>query len=109
VLSLSQSVERQDVRVDQIGFYEVRRTGESDLVAVNPDPRESNLRPVDADTLALWEATGRSEETLGAAAGDPGLKPPPVKIWWFVLILLGLVALLESIVGHRHLKIQREV
>lgn len=109
VLSLSQSVERQDVRVDQIGFYEVRRTGESDLVAVNPDPRESNLRPVDADTLALWEATGRSEQTLEAAAGDPGLKPPPVKIWWFVLILLGLVALLESIVGHRHLKIQREV
>ncbi len=111
VLSLSEAVTHEDIRLGEVGFYEVRRTGETGLVAVNPDPRESNLRPVDAEMMALWEATGSSESQAGAAGvdGETAVKPPPVRIWWFLLMLLVLLALVESIVGNWHLKVQREV
>jgi hypothetical protein len=111
VLSLSQAVSHEDIRLSEIGFYEVRRTGDTGLVAVNADPRESNLRTVDAETMALWEATGTSEAqaTAAAAGDDAAIKPPPVKIWWFLLLLLVLASLVESIVGNWHLKVQREV
>ncbi len=110
VLSLSEAMSHDDIRLSEVGFYEVRRTGETELVAVNPDPRESNLRIVDPETLALWEATGAAEDQATAAAvGDDAVKPPPIRIWWFLLLLLVLVALVESIVGNWHLKVQREV
>ncbi len=111
ILSLSEAVSHEDIRLGEVGFYEVRRTGETALVAVNADPRESNLRTVDAETMALWEATGTSEAQAAAvAAGDEtAVKPPPVKIWWFLLLLLVLAALVESVVGNWHLKVQREV
>ena len=109
-LSLEQAVSRQDVRLSTLGFYEVRRSGATELVAVNPDARESNLRPVDSETMALWEATGRSEgQAFAAESEDSGIQPPPIKIWWFVLLFLALVTLVESIVGNWHLRVQREV
>jgi len=109
-LSLQESLSEQILPLTQLGFYEVRRTGDTELVAVNPDPRESNLRPIDADTLALWKATGRQQDNLGAsAAADSAIKPPPIKIWRLLLLLLVASILLESVVGNWHLNTRREV
>jgi hypothetical protein len=110
-LSLSQSVGQTDVTLDQVGFYEIQSSRGVELVAVNPDPRESNFRPLEADTLALWQATGRGGEapqTAGVGAESP-IKPPPLKIWRILLLLLVVVVLIESIIGNQHLNVRREV
>lgn len=109
VLSLSEAVTRKDVALDAVGFYELRSPQGTELVAVNPDPRESNLRPIERDTLELWAATGRGG---GQAPGDPrqtAIKPPPLKIWRFLLFLLAAIVLLESVIGNRRLDVRREV
>jgi hypothetical protein len=96
--------------LNQVGFYELRRSGVTELVAVNPDARESNLRPMEEDTLALWKATGREHENMQQAqASEPALKPPPLRIWRLILALLVLAVLIESVLGNWHLKVQREV
>lgn len=110
-LSLSESVEQTDVTLDQVGFYEIQSARGVELVAVNPDPRESNFRPLEADTLALWQATGRGGDemqTAGVGTESP-IKPPPLQIWRFLLLLLVVVVLVESVIGNQHLNVRREV
>ncbi|MDA0204820.1 MAG: BatA domain-containing protein [Acidobacteria bacterium] len=111
-LSLSQSVEQTDVALDQLGFYEMQSARGVELIAVNPDPRESNFRPLESDTLTLWQATGRGgtepTQTAGVGAESP-IKPPPLKIWRFLLLLLVVVVLVESVIGNQHLNVRREV
>ena len=109
VLSLSQSISEEDLLVTQLGFYEIRRTGESELIAVNPDPGESNLRPMDADMLALWQAGGGGGETAAAEGTETPVELPPFEMWRWLLVLLLLAALIESVVGNQHLKERREV
>ena len=109
-LSLSESVSEKDFQLTDVGFYEVRRPGRMELVAVNPDPRESNLRPIDADLMALWQATGRERADSIAGTGSGTVaQVPPIEIWRWLLALLLIVTLLESVVGTWHLKVRREV
>ena len=102
VLTLSEAVLREAFVLEAVGFYEIRNGERSELVAVNPDPLESNLRPVEADTLQLWQSTGGSEaaDTNVAGVAPPS---PPWRIWRILLLLLVLAVLLESLVGNRHL------
>lgn len=97
-----------DVLLDQIGFYEVAGGGRSELVAVNFDTRESDLRSVDAATIERWQALGRRSEAaaIGAAAagGDEATLAP---IGYWILVLLLLAAGVESWVGNWHLRIRR--
>jgi len=71
VLDLSDSVSREALALDSVGFYEIRSGGLPEILAVNPDPRESDLRQVEEDTLELWRSTGGSEAARAAAAGIP--------------------------------------
>jgi hypothetical protein len=110
VLSLSEAVTRNDVPLEQVGFYELRSPEGTELVAVNPDPRESNLRPVERDTLELWQSTGRGGgETAGGETQQAAIKPPPLRIWRVLLLLLAAIVLLESVIGNRRLDVRREV
>lgn len=111
-LSLAESVGETDVNLDQVGFYEIRSARGVELLAVNPDPRESNFRPMESDTLDLWQATGRGGADAASAAeigAESPLKPPPLRIWKFLLLLLVIVVLVESVVGNQHLNVRREV
>ena len=103
VLTLSDSVSREAVPLQSIGYYEIRGSDRSELLAVNPDPRESNLRGVDQDTLELWQSTGGAEAAQAAAAGLPPPEVPPWRVWRLVLALLLLAVLLESLIADRHL------
>ncbi|MEZ5366998.1 MAG: hypothetical protein R2748_32845 [Bryobacterales bacterium] len=112
VLSLSEAVTRNDVPLEEVGFYELRSPEGTELVAVNPDPRESNLRPIERDTLELWESTGRGGGAAASAGGEAqpaAVKPPPLRIWRFLLLLLVAIVLLESVIGNRRLDVRREV
>ncbi len=107
VLSLSDSVIRETVPLDSLGFYEIRGGGRSELVAVNPDPRESSLARIEEDTLAVWQSTGRAASAAPETAAGPSTATPAWRAWRLVLILLLGTALLESALGNRHLDAAR--
>ena len=102
VLTLSEAVHREALVLAAVGYYEIRGGERSELVAVNPDPLESNLRPMGNDTLQLWQSTGGAD---GAGATMATAMPParPWRIWRLLLLLLVLAVLVESLVGNRHL------
>lgn len=108
-LSLADSAAGEDLRLTELGFYELRRSGATELAAVNPDPRESNLRPIEADLVSMWEATGRAEEAPPLEGEESLIAPPPLKLWKLFLVLLVIMTLVESVIGNYHLKVQREV
>jgi hypothetical protein len=97
-----------DVLLDQIGFYEVVGGGISRLVAVNFDPRESNLASADAATIDRWQRLGG--ELSGAVGGsgvadDEQATLAPIGLWILALLLLAIV--MESWVGNWHLRVRR--
>lgn len=108
-LSLAEAMEQDSVALDQSGFWELRGEDKTEIIAVNSDPRESNLRPIETQTLELWRSTGRSGGTIEGAGEQTPIKPPPIEIWkWFLFMLLAVV-LLESVAGNRRLNVRREV
>jgi hypothetical protein len=102
-LSLRASVAERSVALERAGFYEVRRPGRTDEVAVNPDRRESDLRPLDRDTLERWKATGQGEARAASpsAAADPSNRRDlsPSILWWLVAAVL-----VESTLANRYLR-----
>src|SRR5262249_9850775 len=50
------------------GFYELRGGGHSDFIAVNPDPRESRLTPLDKMARERWLALQSPEAAAAPAA-----------------------------------------
>jgi len=97
-----------DVLLDRIGFYELVGGGSTEVVAVNFDTRESDLRAVDAATLERWQGLGQRSETVAAGAAPAGseeVAPAPLGYWVLFLALLALG--MESWVGNWHLRIRR--
>jgi hypothetical protein len=99
-----------DVLLEQVGFYEVVGGGSSELVAVNFDARESDLTSVDAPTLERWRGLGlRPGEQAAPVAGVASAEEVPSSLGpWLVMVLLILVVV-ESLVGNWHLRIRRGV
>jgi len=98
------------VLLSQVGFYEVVGGGSSELVAVNFDPRESDLTPVDAATLERWRGLGvrpGEQATPVAVASATDSVPSSLGPWLVALLLLLVV--MESLVGNWHLRIRRGV
>ena len=98
-----------DVVLDQVGFYEVVGGGTTEVVAVNFDPRESDLAPIDAATVERW--TG-----LGVQAGDQvkttavaNEEVLPSSLGPLLMLLLLTLVVVESAVGNWHLRIRRGV
>jgi hypothetical protein len=108
VLSLSEAAKAQGVTLSSEGFYDVRRpNGQHELAAVNPDRKESSLEPIPPETIQLWQNTGGSSGS--SAGGDaPKQVPQTVDLWWYVMILVLILAIAESLVGNRHLSVEKE-
>ena len=100
-----------DVLLDQLGFYEVVGGGASELVAVNFDPRESDLTLIDTATVERWQGLGvrAADQTTNSAATavEDASAPSPLGPW--LLIVLLLIAVVESWVGNWHLRIRRGI
>lgn len=74
VLSLDSTVGRPVVRIPRPGFYTIRAPGRETALAVNVDPRESDLRPASADLLQRWQSATESAATPpaeGVAVDSP--------------------------------------
>jgi hypothetical protein len=106
VLSLEEATEAQNIQFTLAGFYEIHRPNRADeLVAVNADRHESDLTPAPAETLALWQNTAQaSSEGGGAAAAEQ----KPLSLWWYVMLVVLALAVAESLLGNRHLSVDKE-
>jgi hypothetical protein len=99
-----------DVLLDQVGFYEVVGGGTTEVVAVNFDPRESDLTPVDAATLERWRGLGvRLGEQAAPVAVAASEETVPSSLGPWLVILLLILVVMESAVGNWHLRIRRGV
>lgn len=109
-LSLEESTKARNFAVTREGYYEIRRAdGRREMLAVHADRRESDLTPIPAETLALWKATGRGDVSAPGAsspAGAPAARP--WGFWPYIILVLLVVSLVESVVADRYLGVVRE-
>lgn len=103
VLSLSaNSVER--LIPQATGFYEVRGSA-ARWLAVNVDPRESDLAPLAGDFVQRWQALRM--RTPAPANVDAPQKAEPRTPGWPLLWLAAGLLIVELLLANRHLAIRR--
>ena len=105
-LSLEEATKAQNIQFTMAGVYDIRRpNGRNELVAVNADRRESDLTPATPDTLSLWQNTANgSAEAGGSSAGGE----KPLSLWWYVMLAVLALTVAESLLGNRHLSVDKE-
>ena len=110
VLALSDTAGQTRLLASLPGFYEVRGGGRSDWIAVNSDPRESDLTRMPDSSIAQWNRLERpalapaNVQQANAEAG-PQLKA----IWPWLLLLAVTLAFIEPLVANSHLHVRRGV
>jgi hypothetical protein len=93
------------------GYYEVRGGGRSDFIAVNVDPRESQLAHLDEATVKRWLSLETAAGAGGPAAAQAASNEPRervIPIWFWFLLAAAALAFLEPLVANYHLHVQRE-
>ena len=105
-LSLTEAAKAQSFQLTRAGFYRIHfANGKDALIGVNPDRRESNLEPIAKDLLQLW---GGHATSPASTVGSVQEKNTPRSLWWYVMLLVLVAAVAESIVASRYLGTQRE-
>ncbi|MBI2401835.1 MAG: BatA domain-containing protein [Gemmatimonadetes bacterium] len=96
------------VSLDEPGFYTLRAL-DSDLapatVAVNLDPTEADLTPLDPDAFVAAVAPGGPAGTAGPGGPAEGLSPADRErrqgLWWYLVAGAVVLALAESFLSNR--------
>jgi len=105
LLSLSESAKATTFQFPTQGFFDIRRAnGREEMAAVNPDRRESDFTLVTPDTLKLWKNTGVGSYSGTSAMSAGNTKEETSELWWWVLALLAMLAIAETVVGNRHIE-----
>ena len=105
VLSLADTTRAQRIELHKTGFYEVYTSLGDYVVAVNTDPRESELAAIAPETMQRWVAAM-------SAAAEPGetqayeQETEPSELWHALLLILALVLIGESILANAHLTLR---
>lgn len=98
---LEVSAERTVIALEEAGFYEVRdpRLGTTPAaVAVNADPAESELEPLDTDVMRAALSAGGPP--VAVASAEPEDRERDQSLWWWVLALAFGVMVTETVVGN---------
>ncbi len=106
LLDLADTARSQDIQLTQTGFYRVVTPSGEQLIAVNPDTRESDLSVMDVQLMQTWQnaAAGATQAgSTGSLAAVRQEQTDTMEIWRILLILLALSILAESILSNRHL------
>jgi hypothetical protein len=104
VLTLADTQRAQDIRLNQRGFYQVYTPGRESLVAVNADSRESEPDIMQTDALTAWQQAVISQGVLpDAPAAIPAVASENLPVWQWLLMLLVVIALAESLLGNYYL------
>ena len=104
---LSEISERATFRLEQPGIYQLRNSAGTQAIAVNSDPRESDITQIDTDTINNWQQM-TSNSTVNNSATPQSAANNHKSFWLWLLPLLLCIALAESLYSHRHLWIRRE-
>jgi hypothetical protein len=75
-------------------------------MAVHADRRESDLTAVPEDTLVLWRNTGNT--AADSRTGSVEKQTRPYSLWRYVMLLVLLFALVESVFASRYLSEERQ-
>jgi len=106
-LSLEEAARAQNIQFSMAGFYDIRRpSGRNEVVAVNADRRESDLTPAPPETLNLWKSTAQATASTNDETGQAQSKP--FSLWWYVILAVLALAVAESLLGNRHLSVDKE-
>jgi hypothetical protein len=108
LLTLAESTKASTFQFPSQGFFDIRRAnGREELASVNSDRRESDFSIVPTETLELWKNTGvASKPGTGAAAGanaGANQRDDNAELWRWVLAMLAVLAIAESVLGNRHM------
>jgi Aerotolerance regulator N-terminal/von Willebrand factor type A domain len=104
LLSLSESAKASTFQFPSQGFFDIRRAnGREELAAVNPDRRESDFTVIPPDTLESWKNTGVAPKTGSEGTLAPGTQQNNAELWWWVLAMLAILAIAESVLGNRQI------
>jgi len=102
LLTLEATARPRPVRADAPGIYHVY-SGERDYrVAVNVDPRESDLDAIRQGTLELWRDSTRAGTGVGVSALVPD-EPLRVDLWPWLLLVMAVAAIAEALLANHHL------
>jgi hypothetical protein len=96
------------LELNEHGVYEIRPAtagaGRPDRIAVNLDPAESDLAPLDPRELVA-SVTGRASQTTASRERPAELTPDESErrqsIWWYLLVTGVLLLAAETIVANR--------
>jgi len=106
-MSLREAAAAQSFQLSRVGFYQVKfANGRDALLAVNADPRESDLQPLADDVLKLWTgaAAGQAETASETAGQQQGVS----HLWWWIMLLVAITAVAETAVASKYLGTERE-
>lgn len=108
-LTLKEAAAAESFQLVHGGFYQIRfANGRDALIAVNPDPRESDLAPIPDDVLKLWSGAAGTGPAEAATASAAPTENSTSSLWWWVMLLVLVAALAESGLASRYLGTQRE-
>ena len=108
-LSLQEATSARSYQLTRAGFYELRLgNGRSDVIGVNPDPRDSDLALIPDDVLGLWRGNTSDQPQQADPSGQPREQEKSESIWWYAMLLVFAAALAESLLASRYLGTQRE-
>lgn len=103
---IEQLANRGAVVLESPGVYTIQSATGKKTLSVNSDPLESNITSISDESQARWRnltATTASETTTTADTKQNTNKG----FWRWLLPLLAILALIESLFSHRHLLIKR--
>lgn len=106
VLSIEQAASAPNFALSREGFFEVKNAaGRRTLVAAHADRRESDLTVMEPELQQIWANTGTAPEVAkGAAQSGLNSTSTPWSLAPYLLVLLLLVALAESVIANRYLR-----
>jgi hypothetical protein len=108
-LTLKEAAAAESFELAHAGFYQIQfANGRDALIAVNPDPRESDLATIPDDVLKLWSGAAGTGQTEAATESTAQAENNVSSLWWWVMLLILGAALAESGLASRYLGTQRE-
>jgi hypothetical protein len=108
-LTLGEAASAQSFQLTEAGYYQLRlANGRQNEVAVNPDPKESNLDVIRSEVLALWQGNGNPSSQDASAPSQSTSTKLPQSLWWYVMLFVLAAAVAESVLASRYLGTQRE-
>ncbi len=106
-LTLGEAAHAQSFQLTEAGYYQLRlANGRQNEVAVNPDPKESNLDVIPDDVLSLWQ--GKSTQSSPESPATAAQHEIPQSLWWYVMLFVLVAALAESILASNYLGTPRD-